>query len=489
MKRRDFLFGLFGVSVFASTAIYARGMMGAMMGQSFMGNFDNYTQRNFSFKNPLKIPTQIFGEKVGDTTHFNLNIQKGISSFLSGKSTKTYGVNGSYLGPTIRLKAGQKISLNWRNLLDEATTMHGHGMHVPPSMDGTPHQTILPKESWSANYIVKQKAASNWYHPHTMGKTAEQVLMGLGGMILIDDEDSLKLPLPKRYGVDDIPIIVQDRLFRRDGNFAYPKTMRTIMHGFRGNRFLINGSFAPYVEVEANLLRLRLLNASNARVYSFGIQGVKTFLIAGDNSLLENPIRVQKVILSPAERAEIIIDLKGMKGKKVYLKDYISKTNLLEIRVTKEAEVFSKIPKHLTDLEPIKLNKVVNRRYFHLSMKGPGRLVINGEKMNLNKINEIVKKGEYEIWEIYNEPMGMMGMIHNFHMHGNHFRVLSRNGSKKAVKPWENGYKDTVMIKPGESVEILVRHTDYSDSKIPYMYHCHILEHEDAGMMGQFTVI
>ena len=488
MKRRDFLFGLFGVSVFASTAIYARGIMGAMMGLSFVEEFDSHTQ-NFSFKNQLKIPPQIFGEKIEDTIHFNLNIQKGISNFLPGKNTKTYGINGSYLGPTIRLKAGEKVSLNWHNNLDEKTTMHGHGMHVPPSMDGTPHQTILPKKSWSANYIVKQKACSNWYHPHTMGKTAEQVLMGLGGMILIDDKESLSLPLPKRYGIDDIPIIVQDRLFKRDGNFAYPKTMRTIMHGFRGNRFLINGTLAPYVEVEANLLRLRLLNASNARIYSFGIRGVKTFLIAGDNSLLENAIRIQKVTLSPAERAEIIIDLKDMKGKKFYLRDYLSKTNLLEIRVTKDAKVLNQIPKNLTKLEPIQLNKVVNRRYFHLSMKGPGRLVINGEKMNLNKINEIVKRGEYEIWEIYNEPMGMMGMIHNFHMHGNHFRVISRNGNKRAVKPWERGYKDTVMIKPGESVEILVHHTDYSDSKIPYMYHCHILEHEDAGMMGQFTVI
>ena len=501
MKRRDFLIGAAGVSAIASLALYARGMMGGMMGGpmgmmgnrgSMMGGFGGELKHLSSFPNRLKIPEQNFGIKRGDVTHFNLKMQLGLSNFFPGVDTQTYGVNGSYLGPTIRLRVGQKVSLDWHNNIGEEASMHGHGMHLPAHADGTVHQTIPDGGSWSAKYIVKQKACSNWYHPHTMEKTATQVLMGLGGMILIDDEESLKLPLPKRYGIDDIPLVFQDRQFTQSGFFRYPKTMMTTMHGYRGDTLLVNGTVAPYIEAEAGLLRLRLLNASNSRVYSFGVDGAKKMeLIAGDNSFLHKPITLKRVTLSPAERAEVVIDLKALKGKKIYLKDYLSGAKVLEIRVTKNSKSRSSIPSVLTNLEPINLRKVTKRRQFKLSVGGPGRLLINGKAMNPNRIDQVVKKGEYEIWEVYNEPMGMgmMRMVHNFHMHGNHFRVLSRNGSKRAVKPWERGYKDTVMLEPGDRVELLVRHTDYSDAKVPYMFHCHILEHEDAGMMGQFTVV
>jgi len=495
MKRREFLIGVAGISAIASLALYARGMMNGMMsgmmGRPGMGSFGGELKDLSTFPNPLKIPQEIFGVKRGNVTHFDLKMQLGLSNFFPNVETQTFGVNGSYLGPTIRLKVGQNVSLNWHNNIGEEASMHGHGMHLPAYADGTVHQTIPDGSSWSAKYKVKQKACSNWYHPHTLGKTATQVLMGLGGMILIDDNESLSLPLPKRYGIDDIPLVFQDRSFTQSGFFNYPKTMMTTMHGYRGDTLLVNGTVAPYIEVEAGLLRLRLLNASNSRVYSFGIDGKSMQVIAGDNSFLEKPIKVKRVTLSPAERAEVVINLKGLKGKKIYMKDYLSGARVLEIRITKDAKVSSSVPSRLTNLEPIDLKKVTKKRFFRLSVGGPGRLLINGKSMNPNRIDEVVKKGEYEIWEVYNEPMGMgmMRMIHNFHMHGNHFRVLSRNGSKRAVKPWERGYKDTVYLEPGDRVELLVRHTDYSDPKVPYMFHCHILEHEDAGMMGQFTVV
>ena len=499
MKRRDFLKSLVGVSAVASVAIYAKGMMGGMMGGGMMGNRGGMMGRGFggelkdlsSFFNPLKIPEQIHGTLKGGVQHFDLKMQLGMSEFFKGVETQTYGVNGSYLGPTIRLRVGQKVSLNWHNSIGDEATMHGHGMHLPASADGTVHQTMRDGSSWSAKYLVKQEACTNWYHPHTMDKTATQVLMGLGGMIYIDDAHSLELPLPKRYGVDDIPLVFQDRQFTKSGYFSYPRSMMTTMHGYRGDVLLVNGTVAPYMEAEAGLLRLRLLNASNSRVYSFGIDGKVVKLIAGDNSFLERAVNLNRVTLSPAERAEVVVDLSGMQGKKVYLKDYQSGAKVLEIRVTKKAKVASKVPAVLTKLEPVNLKKVVKRRKFTLSVAGPGRLLINGKSMNPRRIDEVVKKGDYEIWEVYNEPMGMgmMRMVHNFHMHGGHFRVLSRNGSSKNVKAWERGYKDTVMLEPSDRVELLVRHTDYSDAKVPYMYHCHILEHEDAGMMGQFTVV
>jgi FtsP/CotA-like multicopper oxidase with cupredoxin domain len=370
--------------------------------------------------------------------------------------------------------------------------MHGHGMHLPAVMDGGVHQVIAPNSTWSARYRVNQKACTNWYHPHLMGATATQVLMGLGGMIIIDDEESLKMPLPKRYGVDDIPLVIQDRLFTRDGYFAYPQNMMTTMHGFLGDTLLVNGTIAPFIEAENGLLRLRLLNASNARVYNFAIEGANMELIAGDNSFLERPVSVSSVVLSPAERAEVVVNLKKHFNKKLYLVDKESGVRVLEIRVNKKTKVKSRIPTVLTKLEPIDLSKVKRKRKFVLQAKGPGRLVINNKAMDKNRIDERVKVNEWEIWEVENAPMGMgmmrMGMTHNFHMHAGHFRVIKRDGSRAKVKPWERGYKDTVKLGLNERVTLLVRHTDYTDSKHPYMFHCHILEHEDAGMMGQFTV-
>ena len=490
MKRRDFIKSVVGISAVTSVAIYAKGMMGNRGGE-MGGNFGGELKHLSSFFHQLKIPQELHGSLRGGVRHYDLKMQLGMSNFFKGVETQTYGVNGSYLGPTIRLKVGQKVSLNWHNRIGEDATMHGHGMHLPASSDGTVHQVIKDGSSWSAKYLVKQNPCTNWYHPHTMGKTATQVLMGLGGMIYIDDDESLNSTLPKRYGIDDIPLVFQDRQFTKSGYFSYPRSMMTTMHGYRGGTLLVNGTVAPYIDAEAGLLRLRLLNASNSRVYSFGVEGKSMELIAGDNSHIEKAIELKRVTLSPSERAEVVVDLKGLQGKRVYLKDYKSGAKVLEIRVAKKAKVSSSVPAELTKLEPLNTKNVVKRRKFTLSVAGPGKLLINGKSMNPRRIDEVVKKGEYEIWEVYNEPMGMgmMRMVHNFHMHGGHFRVLSRNGSSRNVRAWERGYKDTVMLEPSDRVELLVRHTDYTDAKVPYMYHCHILEHEDAGMMGQFTVV
>lgn len=500
MTRRKFLYYAAGLSAVGATALYARGMMGGVMGErgmepsgmgaGMMGSNTLGAVNNFF--NPLHIPPEIKGELRGGVRHYDFDIQEGYREFIRGLNTPTYGINGNYLGPTIRLKQGEEVSLNWQNNLGEATTMHGHGMHVPAIMDGGVHQIIEPGTKWSARYKVNQKACTNWYHPHMMGKTAEHVLMGLGGMIFIDDDESLNHPLPKRYGVDDIPLVIQDRSFASDGSFIYNKNMMTVMHGYHGDTLLVNGTVAPYLEVEANLLRLRLLNASNARVYNFAVAGVKNRLIASDNSFLERAESVGSVVLSPAERVEVVVDLRRVFAKKLYLVDRESGAKVLEIRVNKRAQVRSAIPSKLTTLETINLRKVAKKRRFVLETRGPGRLLINRKRMDPKRVDERIKVGEYEIWEVKNAPMGMgmmkMGMTHNFHMHAGHFRVIARDGSKRKVLPWERGYKDTVRLGVGERVTLLVKHSGYIDSQNPYMYHCHILEHEDAGMMGQFTV-
>jgi FtsP/CotA-like multicopper oxidase with cupredoxin domain len=433
----------------------------------------------------LYIPPLIDAETVNGTKTFTLNIQEGRHTFFPGTSTRTYGINGNYLGPTLYMRKGEKVSITYTNSLRESTTMHGHGMHVPAAMDGGPHQVIHPGKKWRTTYTVNQKACTNWYHPHYMGKTAEQVYKGLAGLIYIEDEESLHLGLPNQYALNDLPLVIQDRIFDANKQLDYSPTTREIRQGYRGNTFLVNGVISPYFNAEASLLRLRILNGSNARVYRFAFSDDRDFhIIAGDNSFLKSPVRVGEVTLSPGERAEIIVDLTYDFGEVLSLIDLSSGAQLLELKVNKRSTSTTSLPSRLTStLQFPNIANVVRTRRFDLGMANM-RMAINRKTMNLNRIDEYVPLNAVEIWEVRNT----MNMNHNFHIHATHFIVLERNGSSANVKAHERGYKDVVFMPPQSRVKLLVKMTDYRDKNNAYMYHCHILEHEDDGMMGQFVV-
>jgi len=321
-----------------------------------------------------------------------------------------------------------------------------------------------------------------------MDKTAEHVYQGLAGLLIIEDEESQKLDLPKNYGVDDIPLVLQDRFFDRNGQIYYNPTMHQTMMGYKGDTFISNGVINPYVEVEAKEIRFRLLNGANSTVYELAFSDNRTFKqIAGDNSFLEKPVEMNSLRLSPGERAEIIVNLSNDKGISLTLDEIRQGKSFLKIDVTQKATSTTTVPKVLTSLIKLSKNSVVRERKFVLSGR-MGRVFINNKKMNMNRIDEVLKLNETEIWEITNKRMMMMRMEHNFHIHGTHFMVIERNGSYDNVLENERGYKDTVYLAAGDTVKIIMKMTDYVDKKVPYMYHCHFLEHEDAGMMGQFTV-
>ena len=417
---------------------------------------------------------------------YDLTLQTGTSQFLDNNiNTPTWGINGDYLGPTIRLKNGTAVDIHFQNTLSEATTMHGHGMHLPAEMDGGVHQIIPAGQKWTSSYTVKQRASTNWYHPHMMGKTAEHVLRGLAGLIIIDDNESQSLDLPKRYGVDDIPVIVQDRRFNADGSFDYNPSRPEIMRGWKGDTYLINGVIKPYLDLEAKQIRFRILNASNSRIYKFGFTSGRSFKqIATDNSFLESPVELTELVLSPAERAEIVVDFSADKGETDIFKDKSGGAELFKVNINQDATVTTKLPDYLTILPTLDASSAVNTRSFTLSGR-MGQFLINGKSMDKNVINETIPVNAIEIWEVTNN----MPMDHNFHIHATHFQLLERNGSFSNVALNERAYKDTVYIPPRESVKFIVKMTDYTSSTIPYMYHCHILEHEDNGMMGQFAVV
>ena len=465
--------------------------MGSNTNMNNISSSNSNTLKDFnyiSFSKSLAIPAlakysvDSDGYKV-----FALDIDEGTTEFFDGVKTDTYGINAAVLGETIRMHDGDKIKLQYTNNLAFATTMHGHGMHVPAIMDGGPINKIQPNQTWTAQYTVNQKAATNWYHPHLMGKTAEHVYMGLAGFIIVDDDESDALNLPKEYGVDDIPLAIQDKRFDSNGQIDYSPDSMEIRMGYKADVMLVNGVILPYEEVPTKKVRFRVLNGSNGSIYKLKFSDNREFeQIAVDNSFLEHPVTLNSVTLTPGERAEIVVDFTNEKGKKLTLVDSNSGIDVMEIRVTKDAKTVSEVPATLTTLDKLDSSAAVRTRKFELSMAqgddGAMHMAINGKIMDMNRIDEYVPKDDIEVWEITNK----MGMTHNFHIHATHFFPLSRNGS--AVPANEQGYKDVISMPGYSTVKIVVKMTDYVNEKTGYMYHCHFLEHEDDGMMGQFAV-
>jgi len=433
---------------------------------------------------PLAPYTMVNGVKV-----FNMDIRQSSTQFFSGVTTRTYGINRNILGQTIRIHEGDQVKINWTNHISEPTTMHGHGMHVPAIMDGGPKNKIQANTTWTASYTVKQSASTNWYHPHLMGKTAEHVYKGLAGMIIVDDYESDTLNLPKTYGVDDIPLIIQDKRFTVNNQIDYSPNRMEIMRGYTSSTMMVNGSISPYVNVKDRQIRFRILNASNSSLYNLSFSDNRYFKqIATDGGFLERPITLNQLLLTPGERAEIVVNFNGDLGSTVRLIETRQNIDVMNININSSALGVNNVPSKLKDLIKYNVSDAAKTRNFILNRigRGPnGHMAINGKVMDINRIDEIVRVNDVEIWNITNS----MGMEHNFHIHATHFQIIERDGSPTNVSANEKGYKDVVRVPPFSSVKVIVKMKDYIDSKNGYMYHCHFLEHEDDGMMGQFTVV
>ncbi|MBK9174929.1 MAG: multicopper oxidase domain-containing protein [Flavobacteriales bacterium] len=245
---------------------------------------------------------------------FNLVTDEHVHQFYPGINTSTYGASAEYLGPTLILHRGDTARIRVINQLAEMTSMHWHGMHVPGEMDGGPQRIIEPGESWMAEFEVKNPAGTYWYHPHPHELTAEQANFGIAGFIIVKDEDEEQLALPRTYGVDDFPVVIQDRKFLANGDFAF--------YPF-GDSVLVNGTSRAYLECPAQVVRLRLLNGSNARIYALGLDNVQSMhVIAGDAGLIPSPTATDRLWLSNGERAEVLLDLTGMEGDSLLLMSY-----------------------------------------------------------------------------------------------------------------------------------------------------------------------
>lgn len=462
-------------------------------------------------QNPLFIPPSLTG------TEFNLNVQNGTIEFFPGITTPTYGVNGNILAPTLIINKWDWVTLHVTNNLTgtgNSTTMHWHGLHVPAMADGGPHQIIEQGDTWSPTFQILNAAGTYWYHPHGAGKTDLQVSRGIAGMIIIKDSAESSLNLPRNYGVDDFPLIIQTKAFDVLYQIAISTNEDTMV--------CVNATRDPYLNAPAQVVRFRILNGSSMRAYNFGFSNDNPFALIGtDGGLLDSSITMTRILLAPGERAEILVDLQGMEGEILNLKSFSSEMpdniygsgtvsgmmggeipdydlnplngadfNILQINVIEQTpDAITEIPQAL--IENIPLTDYDTIRNFILQaddmmdadaqVEGPFN--INGEHFNMDIINDTIYINAKEKWHIINNT----GIAHPFHIHDVQFNIDNINGGM--VPEYLQGKKDVVLVPPMQYVDLIMQFKDFSDNEIPYMYHCHMLHHEDDGMMGSFIVI
>ncbi|MEJ9282121.1 MULTISPECIES: multicopper oxidase domain-containing protein [Ureibacillus] len=411
-----------------------------------------------------------------------ITAQQGKTEIFEGVQTDTYGYNGSFLGPVIRVSEGETVTFRTKNDLPEPTTFHWHGLDIPGEGDGGPHQLLQPGASEDVKFTVSQGASTLWFHPHPVGATAEQVYKGLAGLIYIEDENSKSLGLPSEYGENDFPLIFQDRQFTEDKQFDYQAVRNE--DGTIGDTMLVNGTLNPKLTVGKEKVRLRLLNGSNARDYTFKLNTGDSFQqIATDGGFLNEPTEMSEITLTPGERAEIIVDFSKYDASSDVALVNEADSILLPFKIDEQKTNTVKIPETLNDyvVTEEEKNLPVTKK---LELFGMGEMVyINDKQFDINRIDFTQKQGETEIWEIYNKPDKMGGMLHPFHIHGTQFKIVSIDGKEPPVEL--QGWKDTVAIEPDQTVKLAVKF----NNKGIYMFHCHILEHEENGMMGQVEVL
>ncbi|WP_058911026.1 cell division protein FtsP [Entomohabitans teleogrylli] len=417
-----------------------------------------------------------------------LTMQRAHWSFTGGAKSPVWGFNGSYMGPTIRVWSGDDVKMIYSNRLQENVAMTVCGLQVPGPLIGGAARMMSPNADWAPVLPIRQQAATLWYRANTPNRAAEQVYKGLCGMWLVEDEVSKSLPIPAHYGVDDFPVIIQDK---RLDNFGAPEYSEPGGGGFIGDTLLVNGVQSPYVEVSRGWVRLRLLNASNARRYQLQMSdGRPLHVISSDQGFLPAPVSVKQLSLAPGERREILVDMTNGQevsitcGEAASLMDRIRgffepstiliSTLVLTLRPTGLLPlVTDSLPRRLLPDEIVNGAPVRNR---DITLNDePG---INGQLWDMTRVDIEARQGTWERWTVRAD------MPQAFHIEGVSFLVRNVNGA--APFPEDRGWKDTVWVDG--QVELLVYFGQPSWSHFPFLYSSQTLEMADRGSIGQLLV-
>jgi len=433
-------------------------------------------------ENKLVVPELLKPDKDTATdTYYTVEALAGETQLLPGAKTKTWGYNTSLLGKAILFEKGKMIHIDLKNSLPELTTFHWHGLNVPgPYVDGGCHAPVYPGETKHIDFKVIQPAATLWLHAHPCPSTAEQVWHGLAAPVIVKDVEEAKLPFPRNYGVDDIPVVLQDRKFHEDNQWDYNADYDP--DGVQGPTAMINGTVNPYFDVTTQRVRLRFLDGANRREWRLHFSDDLAFTqIASDGGILPEPVKFTHLMLTCAERAEVIVDFKDYKpGSEVTL--YSDDVPIMKFKVHEFKPDNVELPDHLVDINNPEATP--DAPIHHIVMSGMDEeVMMDDKKFGMQRIDSTQQLGNVEYWDVTNTNDMEGGMVHPYHMHGTQFLVISRNGHEPY--PNEHGYKDTVGVNPGETVRLKV----WFDYAGVFMYHCHIIEHEDGGMMAQLEVI
>ena len=468
--------------------------------------------------NALWIPPLLAGVTTAGVTTYELTLANSAVQYRSGAKTATCGYNGhDFWGPTLLMKKGSTARMQLKNTLAEDTTTHWHGLLVPGPVDGGPHQIVAAGATWLTDaFTVKNNAATYWYHPHLHGMTQKQLTLGAGGFILVQDDAEAALNLPRTYGTDDIPLILTSRRFTTTNGVANQFQTTTTAYG---DVMLTNGVLDAQVSLPRQLVRLRILNGEIERDYNLGFSDGRTFYVIGnDGGLLGAPVAVTRLVMAPGERYEILVNLGGdAVGTALDLQSFngadaglsfgfaglenatggefgsllnyrtfsVLRINVAAATASPAASPVTSLPATLVSNTFPTAAEATQARTLVITATGPGApFTFNNVGFNMNTINQTVTLGATETWTV--NGGNIFG--HSFHIHGVQFRILARNGSSSAVKAYESGWKDTFYVPLNETVTFVAKFDEAADATYPYMYHCHMVNHEDGGLMGQFVV-
>jgi bilirubin oxidase len=493
----------------------------------------------------LSVDTTLHQFDPGNPTNYLLN---GKPSQGGGIRTWAYNIEGgnanTFLGPTVIWNTGENIEINVRNAVSQATTVHWHGAEVPAMMDGGPHEPFLPGDTLHVSFQDRDSASTMWYHPHVHNNTYPQVQMGLSGLLLSKQAvDPIGATLPSDYGVDDFPIILGDLGLDSvlvGGEYHY--VIDTIAPPNAGHRpyNVVNGVTNPYVELPASMVRLRILNGSTRKGVQYGVSDgyndplaslIPFYLVATDGGYVMNPMQHKTMLMGPGVRNEIVLDLTNkLPGDVLYLRnlkelmtgdivgspqpsagpgggqDSTSGNAFLQIRIVPDPPGFIPVitpPSFTNNWTPDiadSTNGITGLRTKRLTKTPNVGFTIDDQTYDMMRIDDIVCEGAKEIWTIKNETT----VSHPFHIHKIFFRILTidsldaTSGAVVAqIDPAARGFngpKDNVLVRPNWKLRFLGKFDDYATDinyMKTYMYHCHILTHEDeigGGMMHQFVV-
>ncbi len=427
--------------------------------------------------------------KVPKTVEVNLTAAVARMSLQPGVVSEVFAYNGRVPGPTLDVREGDQVIVHFRNDLPEPTTVHWHGIHLPFDSDGSPFHPIKPGETHTYIFTVRPGSAGTyWYHPHPDARTGFAIGKGLfGGIIIRSADDPLPASMPDKL------LILSDNRFLADGTVDFPDPSShhgaiDENNGREGPVLFVNGQVMPTIEIRSGeIQRWRIVNASAGRIYRLALAGQSVLQVGSDGGLFEKPVEVKDILLTTGERVELLVRGNGVPGTKTVLqnlpydryapqtrpKDWQTIRDLLTLQTTNDAPVSSPvIPVTLRKVVPLDTTKVTAVRTVTFSQG-----LINGKTMDMARVDVSTHVGATEIWQIEN----IVGMDHPFHMHGFQFQVLDRDGVPEPYRAW----KDMLNIPKHSTARIIVRYDDYPGK---WMFHCHILDHEDHGMMGVLEV-